>query len=135
MLDSVFLNLVRGNRLTAYMGLELEIAGVVAEVKYGKDYSYVEIPLAYAQAPDGSTMREVKRNQHVEIVPACTVNVRGQYRLLVEPNPALWADAVVQGSYYIQSETGKQYPSFYLQARRDIDLSTVEYAVRLYLQP
>lgn len=131
MLDSVFLNLTRGNRLSQYMGLRLR-EGTLP--KYGQpNYSYVEIPIAEVQK-EGEVVESALRNQHLLIVPDCILNVRGDYHVLVEPNPALAEFGQVQAPYYIHSGEGEQAPGFYITLRKDLDLSSIKYAVRLYLQ-
>ncbi len=131
-MDTSYANWARGNRLTQYAGLQMA-EGV--PLKYGADYAYVEVPAdVLINAADGSRTDKALRNQSIIVVPACTLNVRGSYRIQVEPNPALWVFGPVQSQYYIHPESGLSTPSFYVYPRKDFDLADLQYAVRLYLR-
>lgn len=129
-MDSVYLKLAGDARVKNYIGLEM-LEGY--SYKHGKGYLYIEIPLSHFLAEDNAT--EVKRNQHVAVIPACTINVKGGSIVEIEPNPMLAAYGQVQAGYKVHPESGKQVPSFYFTARRDIsvDLFKDTYAIRLYL--
>lgn len=131
-MESSFLNIARGNRLNSYIGLKM---GEGKSFRYAADYTYIEIPVReLINVTDDKTGSKGLRNQHVRILPACEVNVRGNYKLLVEPNPELAAYGSVQGMYYIQPGQGEQVPGFYITLRKDLDLSDLNFAVRLYLR-
>lgn len=130
-IESNFLNLNRGNRLSAYMGLELE-PGV--ELQFAPGYIYAEIPILAFLNGESTEVDSPLRNQHLRVVPAGTVDPRGDYKILVEPNPALSEFGSVQGSYYIQPNTGRQSPGFYITLRKDLVLADIKYGVRLYMQ-
>lgn len=130
-MDTSFLNVGRGSRLSIYMGL------VMAEghaFKYGPDYTYVEIPLMGYCQEDGDLKDKVLRNQYVKAVPACSLHVKGNYKVQVEPNPVLAAYGMIQPGYYVHPGQTVTVPSFYFHARRDTALADVSYAVRLYLR-
>lgn len=127
-MDSMFLNLVRGNRLTAYMGLEMSEGHVY---KFSKDYTYIEIPLLEARNGGEKVKDKALRNQHIELVPACRVKLHGSYKLLVKTNPDLQAIGNAPTVFMVEEEIG--HPSFYITLRKDLDLSKLEWAVRLYL--
>lgn len=154
-LETSFLNLVRGSRLTNYMGLRTHedqppTAGTT--YKFASDYAYIQIPIwGFRNTADGDDTPptlKASRNQYVEVLPVCRLNVRGSYRVLVEPNPALAAFGMTQGSYYVQPGSGITIPLFHMQMRRDLDLtppaaptdgeantvSDSPYAIRLYLR-
>lgn len=131
-MDGAFLNLVRGNRLKSWMGLELP-EGVTAP-KYGPQYHYVEVPVGQV-LKDGEPVAEGKiaRNQHVEIVPACTIKVRGQSPVLVVYNDELQRVASL-GSMTIVHPGGEAVaPSFWATFRKDFNVEDIKWAVRLYL--
>lgn len=130
-MESSFLNLVRGNRLTSMMGLELFTG---EPPKYGVGYTYVEVPVAKLVDLEGNTLEKGLRNQHIAVIPECTVMARGDYKILVEPNRAFWQYGTVQGMYYIQPGDDTQAPGFYVILRRDLDLTGIDWAVRLYLR-
>lgn len=125
----MFLNLVRGNRLSSYMGLEMAEGFVY---KFAPLYTYIEIP-ARSFILDRELVAEVKRNQHVWVNPACEINVRGNYTVEVEPNPALAEFGQVQAGYRIHPGTGHKEPGFWFTARKDVTLHQLDYAVRLYM--
>lgn len=131
-MDSSFLNICRGNRLSSYMGLQmLENTAF----KYAQDYSFIEIPVLGFQGKQGEGLeKKVLRNQYVRVVPSCLVDVKGTVKILVEPNPALAEFGLFQPSYYIHSGSGGMSPGFYFQARRDTDVGDLLFAVRLYLR-
>jgi hypothetical protein len=132
-MDGAFLNLVRGNRLSALMGLKLP-EGVTAP-KYGPQYHYVEIPVGQV-LKDGEPVSEGKivRNQHVEIVAACTIKVRGQHPVMVVYNHDLQRVANL-GSFHVVHPSGDEAmaPSFWATFRKDCEVVDIPWAVRLYL--
>ena len=128
-MTSTYLKLMAGSRLSNYMGLKLD-AGTA--LKCGERYMYIEIPVARAEL-DGEATDVVKRNQHVFIVPACTVNVRGESIVDVEPNSELAELGTVQAGYKIHSQSGEKRPGFWFTARKDVDVASISHAVRLYM--
>lgn len=135
-LESSFLNIGRGSRQTGYMGL---VMAEGAPVRFGgKDYSYAEIPLVGFRGVDKDKPEDVGqkaiRNQHVYVVPACTINVRGDFHIQVEPNPALSEFGSVQGSYYVHNGSGILIPGFWMTLRKDLEAADVQYAIRLYMR-
>lgn len=128
MFDSAFLNLVRGNRLTALMGLDVKTP------KYGPEYHYVELPIKEIRSSDGTPITDkVMRNQHVEIVPDGTIQVRGKSTVLVEYNSSL-QQVANGGSMHLVHPGGERHaPSYWVTFRKDCDVSTISHAVRLYL--
>lgn len=131
-MESSFLNLVRGNRLTSYMGLEM-----VPEYtyKFAPDYSYLEVPvLGFFLDADEKLVDKASRNQYVRVLPACTIDVKGSYKVQIEPNPELAKYGIFQPGYYVQPGSGNQRPGFYMQMRKDMDLTDVKYAVRIYMR-
>lgn len=136
-METSFLNLARGNRLTAYLGLQMA-AGY--SYKYAPDYTYIEIPLMEFWNPSEEKVQEDKalRNQYVRVIPACSLTVRGShYKIEVEPNPALAEFGLIQPGYYLHTAGGGgelSVPGFYMQVRRDVHVKDVDYAVRLYMR-
>lgn len=131
-MDSAFLNLVRGNRLSSYMGLKLP-EGITAP-KYGPNYHYVEIPVKTV-LKDGEPVEEGKiaRNQHVEIVADCSLQIRGTSPVLVMYNNELQKVATL-GSMNIVHPGGDSFvPSYYASFRKDFLVQDITWAVRLYL--
>lgn len=131
-LETSYLNMCRGTRLTSYLNLKM-IEGQA--YRFGPDYTYVEIPiLGFEKDGEKALVTKVLRNQYVRIVPACTVDVKGTAKLQVEPNPDLGPYGLFQPGYYINPGSGLQEPGFYFQARRDLEVADLKYAVRLYLR-
>ncbi len=128
-MDSIFLNLVRGNRLNTQMGLQLD-GGVPP--RYAKNYNYVEVPVREAVGSDGTPTSKILRNQHVRLVPACEVTVKGYSSVLVKTNPSLQAVANCPTLLLLDVAEGEQ-PSFYATFRKDYDLADLTWLVRLYL--
>ena len=128
MFDSAFLNLVRGNRLSAMMGLDVKTP------KYGPEYHYAEIPIKEIRTTDGAVITDkVMRNQHVEIVPDCTVQVRGKSPVLVEYNTALQQVANLGSLHIVHPGGDRHSPSYWVTFRKDCPVEDIKYAVRLYL--
>lgn len=132
MTDATFLNLVRGNRLSAMMGLNQH---GVSSPKYGPDYQYVEIPVSNVKVGDEVLLPggKVSRNQHAEIVPACTINVRGKHPVLVVYNNQLQTVASLGSMTIVHPGSGELMPSFWATFRKDYDIANIEWAIRLYM--
>jgi hypothetical protein len=128
-MDTSFLKLLKGSRLTNYMGLEM-LEG--HEAIFGKNYLHLDIPVLGAVSEEGLTT-EIKRNQHVFIRAAATVNVKGRNFIEVEPNAALAEVGQVQGMYRIHPDSGQIELGFWFTARKDVSLSELKYAVRIYM--
>lgn len=129
-MDSVFLNLVRGNRVNALMGLELDGGG---SPKFSSDYCYIEVGLKEFFLPtEEKIVTKALRNQHVRIVPACKLNLRGNYRILVKTNPKLQEVSNCPAMFVLDTNEGEQ-PWFYATMRKDVDVSDLTWCVRLYM--
>lgn len=127
-MDSTFLNLIRGNRVTAYMGLKTDVPP-----KYGVGYQYIEIPIRCFRKDDGTELDKANPNQHLEVIPDCTIKVRGSQPVMVHYNPALQAVGSMAGSHIVWPGGEEQCPSFYVSFRKGIIVSELEWAVRLSL--
>jgi hypothetical protein len=128
-METSYLKLMKGSRLTNYMRLEMD-AGV--EPVLGKNYLYLDIPLAGASTEEGMSM-QVKRNQHVWIAAAAHIDMKGRNFIEVEPNPALAEMGQVQSTYRLHPDSGRRQLGFWFTARKDADLTELEYAVRIYM--
>lgn len=132
-METSYLKLMNGSRLSNYMRLEMDEG---TEPVLGKNYLYLEIPLAGAIIEDAyktQVSMEVKRNQHVWIRSAATVDMKGRNFIEVEPNPALAELGQVQAVYRVHPDSGKKQLGFWFTARKDTDLTSLEYAVRIYM--
>jgi hypothetical protein len=127
-MDSVFLNLIRGNRVTAYMGLKTE-----ASPRYGVGYQYIEIPVKCFRKDDGTELDKANPNQHLEVIPNCTIKVRGSQAVMVHYNPALQAVGSMAGSHIVWPGCEEHTPGFYVSFRKGITVNELEWAVRLSL--
>jgi hypothetical protein len=133
-METSYLKLLKGSRLTNYMRLEMA-PGV--EPILGKNYLHLDIPLVGAVHDDGGDVIQVslsvKRNQHVWILGAAHVDVRGRNFIEVEPNPVLAEYGQAQGLYRIHPDSGRKELGFWFTARKDVDLTILKYAVRVYM--
>lgn len=130
-MDSTFLNLVRGNRMSSLMGLKLPEGQAP---KYGPGYLYVEIPVK-SVLKDGEPVEEgkISRNQHVEIIADCIIKVRGSYPVLVEYNSELQKVANLGSMSIVHPGNEEFSPSFWASFRKDFQVQDISWAVRLYL--
>lgn len=128
-METSYLKLMNGSRLSNYMRLEMDEG---TEPVLGKNYLYLEIPLAGAVSEEGVSL-QIKRNQHVWIRSAATVDMKGRNFIEVEPNPALAELGQVQAVYRVHPDSGKKQLGFWFTARKDTDLTSLEYAVRIYM--
>jgi len=132
-METSYLKLMKGSRLTNYMRLEMAPG---TEPVLGKNYLHLDIPLMGAVIEDNNRMQmsmEVKRNQHVWIKSAATVDMKGRNFIEVEPNPILAEVGQVQAMYRVHPDSGKKELGFWFTARKDVDLTELEYAVRIYM--
>ena len=128
-METSYLKLMKGSRLTNYMRLEM-VNG--AEPVLGKNYLHLDIPLLGAETEEGMSM-QVKRNQHVWIAAAAHVDMKGRNFIEVEPNPALAEMGQVQSIYRLHPDSGRKQLGFWFTARKDVDLTELKYAVRIYM--
>lgn len=140
-MDSSFLKLNAGSsRITNWIGLQMEQG---YQPVHGKGYQYLEIPVlgVYVEPSinkdgeesEGSYTKIVKRGQSVFVCAAGTIDVKGMYMVEIEPNHELSEYGVVQGLRRVQPGDGPQALGFQFTARKDVDLSQLKYAVRLYM--
>jgi hypothetical protein len=135
-METSFLKMVDQTRLSNYLGLKMaESFAYSRPSQPNRGYAYIEIPaLALVNTADGSVDNKALRNQYIKVRPACTVNVRGSYRFEVHPNPQLFEYGIAQGMYYIEPESGEMIPDIYIQLRKDLDLDSLDYAIRIYMR-
>lgn len=119
-----YLKLVSGSRVTNYMGLVMD-EGV--PFKYGKHYLSIQVPV---RIPEDLI---VKRGQQIFIAAACTLAVRGEHLVEVEPSVEFHQFGTVSPGYKIDPGTEKHQPGVWLIAHKSLDLSTIDFAVKLYL--
>ncbi len=130
-MDTSYLKLTDGARLRNYVGLEMEEG---FEYKFGKNYLYLEIPLLGVWDSEAKQWtKEVKRNQHVFVRAACSVDVKGRSFIEIEPCPALGEYGSFQGTYRLHPESGDQEVGIWFSPRKDVDLTEIPYAVRIYM--
>lgn len=131
-MDTSFFSWGRGNRASASAGLEM-VPGY--DFKYGPDYTYIDIPLAgFYDEKKEKLVDKGLRNQYLKVMPACQLNVKGGFKVLVEPCTELARYGTMQPGYYLHQGSGEVSPDFYIHLRKDVDLADVPYAVRLYLR-
>lgn len=129
-MDSVFLNLVRGNRMSAYMGFQSTEG---KPYRNAPDYSYIEIPLDHMYNSATEEVQEkALRNQHIKLIPACKLDIRGSYKVLVIVNPAL-QEVSTCPSMMLLEPGDRGAPSFYATFRKDMAVGDLNWVVRLYM--
>jgi len=130
--DNVFLNLVRGNRVQARLGLVTPNNST--SLKFGPNYAYVEIPVKEV-LKDGVPVEDgkISRNQHVQIVADCTINPKGNEIVLVAYNNELQQVANLGSQHMVHPNEGVQSPSFWATFRKDCLVEDIKWAVRLSL--
>jgi hypothetical protein len=124
--DSAFLNLVRGNRVTNYLGLFAD------SVKFGPDYTYVELAANTFANADGETTDKAIRNQHLQIVVQ-KFRPHEKYKVLVVTNPVLQRVASVPATYLIDGADSEHSLEVWATFRKDFAIEELTWAVRLYL--
>lgn len=126
MSESVFLNVIRGNRM------QLQMSEGFA-VRNAKDYAYCEVPVEhfYNTSTEGVQTKAIK-GQHIQVIPACKIQLDGKYRILVKTNPELQKVATCPTMFLLDLNEGEQ-PSFYATFRKDFELAHLDWAVRLYV--
>lgn len=130
-MDSAFLNLIRGNRVTAYMGLVTPNNN--QNLKFGPGYQYVEIAMKCFMKDDGTELDKASPNQHLEVIPDCTINVRGSQPVLVQYNPMLQRYGSVSFGHMVWPGEGLVIPSYYVSFRKGMAADELGWAVRLSL--
>lgn len=134
-LDSAFLNLVRGNRLSTYLGLTMEGEAVH---RFSSDYSYVEIPLGevidYASEKILRKNASIKAGTTLRLLPACRIENR-TYKCLASFNPSIQKFAPGSSSVILIEPGEGQQPAINVHIQRDCNLADVVsgWLVRLYL--
>lgn len=129
-MESAFLNLIRGNRISGLIGLKLPDSQAP---KYGPNYHYIEIPVKCFRKDDGSELEEAKANQHLEVIPNCTIKVRGSQPVMIHYNPALQAVGNHSGSHIVWPGGDEHSPSFYVSFRKAVSISDLDWAIRISL--
>ena len=130
-MDSAFLNLIRGSRITAYMGLNTSNNN--QNLKFGPSYQYVEVSVKHFLKDGEVELDKASPNQHLEIIPDCTINVRGSQPVLVQYNPLFQQYGNVSFGHLVWPGEGPLTPSYYVSFRKGMSLEDVKWAVRLSL--
>lgn len=135
-METSYLKMVDHTRLNTYLGLKMEPGYEISRPKQStRNYAYIEVPvLAVLNTATGESSMAGARNQNIQIVPACTVSTKGNYRFEVHPNPQLFEYGMAQGMYYIEPESGLVTPSIYVQLRKDLDATKLDYSIRIYMR-
>lgn len=97
------------------------------EFIYAKNYLYIGIPLRTREEP------VLKRGQHVFLEAAGTIDNKGRQVVEVEPNPALAEFGQAQPSYRVHPESGVIQLGVWFSVHKQVDISELDYLVRLYM--
>ena len=129
-IESIFQNLIRGNRVAKDLGITLPSG---ESATYGPGHTYLQCPEVVAVTAEGSRVSEVKKGQFVQLVAPTPYNTVAAYRfpILVKLNPELHEYAQFQSIYVIDPK--ESMPAIYASFRRDCDLTTLSYFYRIYL--
>jgi hypothetical protein len=117
-----FIKLAVPTKLVNHAGLKMDDG---FHYVHGKNYMYVDIPSLSAS--------EIKKASHVFLEAAATVDVKGQYLVMIEANPVLAEYGQVQSGYYIHPGSGQKRLGVWFFALKPLSLSELEYLVRLYM--
>ena len=129
-----YLKLVDDLRIRNYLGLAMDEGKEYKRAaKMSQGYAFIEIPIR-GLVKDGELVQEGLRNQYLELQAAATVEVKGNYRFEVHPNPALLEYGMTSGMYYLEPDEGRKQLSTHIWLRKDLDLSKIDYAVRIYMR-
>jgi hypothetical protein len=134
---SSYLKLVDQIRIKNYLGMEMAEGHELRRPKsVSRGYAYVEVPVLGFLDKDGELVQEAKKGSHIQVVPACTVDVRGSYRFEVHPSRALLEYGMSSGMFYLEpdSSKGRHSPSIYVTLRKDISVQDLDYAIRIYMR-
>jgi hypothetical protein len=130
-----FLKLVDQSRLKNYLGLSVAPGYEIRRPNQNsRDYAYIEVPILGFRGSDGEVSPEARRGSYVEVVPACTVNVRGTYRFEVHPNKKIYEFGMAEGMFYLEPEDGQITPSYRILLRKDIALQDLDFCIRIYMR-
>lgn len=131
-----YLSMVSGSRIGNYLGLKMDEGKAYRHPGVQqRQYAYIEIPIRHLiNTSTGEIVEKGLRNQVIQVVPACTVDVRGDYRFEVHPDPELWQFGIVQGMFYLEPLSGKQEPSFYMHLRKDMTIDPERAVIRIYMR-
>ncbi len=130
MSSPTFLNLLRGNRLSGFLRLQMDTGYVY---RLAKDYTFAEVPLAEVMNDKGEVLDKVLRNQQVELVAPVTMFPVGGYQGLVVVNPELYRYASVPSMLMFDSSDGSQRVSIPAKFSKDMELSAISWLCRIYL--
>lgn len=132
-MDSAFINIARGNRITSYLGLEMTAGKAFRYCQnVSAPYTYIEIPLEGLINADGEQVEKALQNQKLLVKPACRLDLKGPYRVMVKTNPRLseFADCP---SVLLLDPGEKEQPYFYASFRKGMAAIELDWAVRLYM--
>lgn len=127
---------VLDSRISNYLGLKMDPGYSFASPGIQeRNYAYIELPVKELYLPsEEKVVSKGLRNQHILVLPPCTVDVKGNYRFEVHPNPKFWDYGIVQGMYYLEPKDGVRTPGFSVVLRRDMESSDLDWAVRIYMR-
>ena len=125
-----FMNLVRGTRVSRYIGLSDE-----GPHKYGPDYTYIELPMEDPgiQQEDGKLAKFLRNQSHV-LSSGQTVRPAKGYKLMVSVNPKLQEYADAPTLLLIHHEGDVDQPLvIHARFRKDMPVGELEYLFRVSL--
>jgi hypothetical protein len=127
---STFIRLASDSTRSNYLGLNMWEG---KSFRFSRDYLSVEIPLGKVMNPtEDKEVDKASRNQHLLIMAACSVAPREGYKVLVKTNPVLQGYGSVPPLFLMEADE-LSIPMFHVTFRKDFDVSTLEWVVRLYL--
>jgi len=127
-IGATFLNLFRLNLLPK-LGLD------ASKVKYGPDYTYIEIPWSgeMFSLKDETILTEAKNGQRVRLIPSVNLgDTIYKEKVLVVINPRLHEVAEAPAMQLLETSQGERI-SVIARFFRDATLSELDWLVRLYV--
>lgn len=134
----MFLRIPGGPRLSAMGYRPDDYTGPLqhANHEYGYKFTYIKVDcgkVVSVGADSKDLEGKATRNMYVRLDAAGTLEVKGEYMVLVEPNPELAEYGVYQPSYHIMSGTPLTRPSIHVKLHRDLDIKHLDHLLKLYL--
>ena len=131
MSSPTFLHIARGNRIEHYMRMQT----VVPEFPYklAPDYTYVELATVPPVDEEGNRLAKLTRGQTHVLQSPVTAQVVSGYKILVSVNRALLQYANAPAMFIIDPSNAPERIEVVAQFRRDMNVDSLPWLVRLYL--
>ena len=128
-IPSVFQRLLLDARTADHLGLQLS-----GKPRLGGGALYIEIPVEQILSLESGEASEGRVNQVIKVVPACSLELKDNSVVLIEPNKEFNRFGYTQGSYLVSGadRLGRLIPSFIVHLRKQLKLDEISYGIRIY---